>query len=320
MPSPVEAVTSAGSSIGGYFNLVSIVPSGVFVVGAAVLAVSGAPGAEPEPARVLAVLSGNGLGFLGLVASLTLLLGLVLHPLQFSLVQLYEGYWGLSRPAVAVRARWTEGHRLRAHVLGDLVAADPVPGEDALHRRMREVLADEAGRLDQSYPPDTRALMPTRLGNVLRSYEGTIGTPYGLDAARVLAHVALVADRSHVDYLNDQRSSLDLAVRMSFLMYLLSGCYFVALWPYGAWILLAAVPASLGILSYRGSVVVAHHYGQAMGALVDLNRFALYERLRISLPADTLAERTANTSLMKVLGRDPRENLRLRPVDPRRED
>jgi hypothetical protein len=68
--------------------------------------------------------------------------------------------------------------------------------------------------------------------------------------------------------------------------------------------ILALVPCTIAFASYRGAVVVAHEYGTALVVLTDLNRFSLYEQMRLPLPDDLEDERTTNKQLATVLSLD----------------
>jgi hypothetical protein len=149
--------------------------------------------------------------------------------------------------------------------------------------------------------------MPTRLGNVLRRAESQAGSQYGMDALQVVPHLLMVAPASHVDYVNDQRSQLDLAVRMTLMSLLASITALVFLWPHRLWALIAVVPYAIAYVSYRGSVVAAGHYGSAFDTLINLDRFALYEQLHMKLPATTAGEKLANQKLARLLGYYPAE-------------
>lgn len=151
--------------------------------------------------------------------------------------------------------------------------------------------------------------MPTRLGNVLRSYERLAGYQYGLDAVTVLRHVALVAPSGHVEYLDDQRQLLDLSVRMCLTSILATLISIAFLWHHGPWLAIALVPYVLAYLSYRGAIVVAHEYGAAMSTMIDLDRFALYDYLRLPRPKDTAEEQRTNPGLVELLSHNRSINL-----------
>ena len=80
---------------------------------------------------------------------------------------------------------------------------------------------------------------------------------------RVIRHIALVAPRQHLDYLNDQRQLLDLSVRMCATSIFATFIAIAFLWHHGPWLMIALIPYGVGYLSYRGAVVVAHEYGAA---------------------------------------------------------
>lgn len=73
------------------------------------------------------------------------------------------------------------------------------------------------------------------------------------------------------------------------------------LWRHGLWLLIAVALYALAWAFYRGAVVVAHHYGTAMAAVIDLNRFTLYDRLRVAQPDSTRSERARNAALNSLL-------------------
>ena len=72
----------------------------------------------------------------------------------------------------------------------------------------------------------------------------------------------------------------------------------------GGWLLLVLAPYCVSYLAYRGAVSSAHAYGTALSTLVDLDRFAMYDELRIPSPPDTLTERERNRRLLELLSGD----------------
>lgn len=300
-------------SIGRYFSLVSFIPSALLVSYVFVLISSGVPHRPPDPASVVHVVSHLSLAD---VAGLTLLsigLGLALHPLQFAMVQFLEGYWGTGTIAQRARSARMWWHwrrllalRLRAEYYDEQSSRLPVgkyPRMAMVSRR------DEADRLTDAQPDKPDLIMPTRLGNVLRFYEMAAGAPYGLDAIKVMPYLARVAPPDDMDYVNDQRSNLDLAVRLSLVSAIALVLSLALLWRYGLWMLVALVPYTLAILSYRGAVVAAAAYGEAFAAVIALNRFALYERLHLPLPRTMPEEQGRNGSLRDVLAYSDNESL-----------
>lgn len=302
-----DVVDATRSSIGRYFSLISVLPSMLLVLYLYVLIASGAWSGDPQPARVVPATADLGLGSVTLLVVASLGLGLILHPLQFAFVQILEGYWGPGAIVARIRAvrmsqQWRRLERLRLQkaLAGyHLRNVDPtvMPENHALLSSRK----DEADRLAANYPEEPRLVMPTRLGNVLRYYETTAGFPFGLNTIQIMPYLARVAPAEDMRYVNDQRSLLDLAARMAVTGMLATAMSALFLWQHGFWLLVALIPYAVAYLSYRGAIVAAAAYGQALTAIIALNRFTLYERLRLPLPANTWAERAANARLRRLL-------------------
>ena len=152
-------------------------------------------------------------------------------------------------------------------------------------------------------------MMPTRLGNALRSAEDTAGQQYGLDAITTAPHFALIAPESHVAYLRDSREQFDLAVRLCSVSLLATVITVPAVFADGLWLLLALVPYTLAYVAYRAAVSAADEFTTAVSTIIDLDRFALYQHLGIRRPRNSTEERTTNAKLVRLLRRDP--NVRL---------
>lgn len=311
------AISGIGGAIGRYFSIVSFVPS-LFLAGFTfALIESGAWSGNGEPDWAKA---GNALTNLGNLALLTLIsiaLGVAVHPVQFALVQFFEGYWGTGSLAQRVRVARIR-HHLKTFKTGPF--KDSKDALRALNDKERPPLPEarvellsllgESQRRAANYPLHDDQMMPTRLGNVLRRHERLAGSQYGLEAIGVIRHVALVAPAQRVGYVNDQRQLLDLSVRMSATSIFATFIAVAFLWHHGLWLLIALVPYGIAYLSYRGAVVVAHEYGSAVSTMIDLDRFTLYDSLRLPRPATTAGERQMNAKLMRLVNHNPQVVLR----------
>jgi hypothetical protein len=252
------------------------------------------------------------IGDLALLSLISIALGIAVHPVQFALVQFLEGYWGTGRLAQRVRVARISHHRRRFIFLrygpgpeARLELREAAKADEPFKDRARTErlsISEESRRLAGEYPDEDDDIMPTRLGNVLRRYERLAGSQYGLDAVTVIRHIAFVAPAERLAYLNDQRQLLDLSVRMCVTSVLATLIAIASLWSHGPWLLVALAPYAIAYVSYRGAVVVAREYGAAFSAIIDLDRFAFYEYLRLPLPKDIDAERRSNAQLMKLLG------------------
>jgi len=306
----IPKTISGAGSIGRYFTVVSLVPSTVFVAYVVVLLRTGAW--SSAEVQFTTAVDGLDLADLAVFSVAALLFALVVHPLGFALIQMYEGYWGTSRPFALLSTLLTRRHRLLATAIRnqqwahELAVRDTKVDRDTLGTRdvRHLLLAGEAKRLHDSYPHLLRDVMPTRLGNVLRRYERLAGAMYALDAVVATPRVLQVAAVRDVDYVQNQRIQLELALRTSFLSLVASGVTVALMWRHGPWLLLALVLYLFSYIAYRGAVVVAHEYGTALAVAIELNRFALYERLRLSLPDDLEEERHQNVQLTAALRLD----------------
>jgi hypothetical protein len=113
------------------------------------------------------------------------------------------------------------------------------------------------------------------------------------------------ADQRDIDYVQNQRTQLDLAVRTAALSLAAMGLTIAYMRSHGFWLLLTLIPCGLAFAAYRGAVRVAHEYGMSLAVLIELNRFTFYEQMRLELPDDVRAERDLNARLMPLLGLDP---------------
>lgn len=328
-----SVISGIGGAIGRYFGLVSFVPSLFLTSFTFLLIKSGAWGNGARPDWVRAGHSFSSLGNIALLILASVALGVITHPIQYALVQFFEGYWGVGRLARRARAARIMRYRRRVAYL-EFGVGDEMERVLSKRRHLgkrdeieRLSVEDERARLRAGFPvewerdedqpdQDQCEIMPTRLGNVLRKYERLAGAPYGLDAVSVLPHIALLAPAQRIAYLNDQRQTLDLAVRMCATSLVAVLVAIAFLWRHGPWLLLALVPYGVAYISYRGAIVVAHEYGTAICVLVDLDRFALYSALHVRQPQSTGSERRMNDELMKMMRHNPDANVRYAKTPP----
>jgi hypothetical protein len=314
----LAGASGVSSKIGRYFTVVSALPSAAFTAYVYVLVRTGAWSGSVSWARAATFQ----LSDLAVLTVASFVVALALHPLQFAMIQLLEGYWGAAAPARRLAALRIMHHRRRLQSLQDaevqaLLNLAAMPASDqpgsrhatpaALDAALRSV---ESRRLRASYPPDRARILPTRLGNVLRRYEMTAGAPYGLDIIQALPRLAMVAQPAEVDYLQDQRMQLELAVRTCLLALLASVVTVAFMVRHPPWLLVALIPYVVSYAAYRGAVTVAHEYGAAMSVVAELNRFSLYDRLQLPRPVTLEDEVRQNTDLMKAFAQEANVSFR----------
>jgi hypothetical protein len=307
-----QVAISATQVMGRYFTIVSVLPSGLLVCYVYVLFRSDALADSVDWAKGFDALSHPGIGGVMTLLFASAGLAVVTHPVQFAIVQFFEGYWGNGYTAQQFRvqriihyqAKYRRLYTLRVETDDDIASFRPNKVRTTPAMRAPFVSkSDEAGRWLASYPRTQDHIMPTRLGNIMRRLETASGGQYELNATVVFPHIMLVAPPDHVAYVNDQRSQFDLALRTTMFGLVGYSVSYVFLWRQGLWLLVACIPYLVAYMSYRGSLVLARQYATAVTTVIDLNRFLLYERLRLSLPLTTKSERSNNRQLMRVLGR-----------------
>ena len=293
------AVAAATKDLGVRFRFVSLLPVAVLAAYVLALLWSGAPSRSPDLQEVIAHAQHVAGWTVFLLALAAVIVALIAEPLQIALVRLLEGYWGQSRAGRLLAAPGRAFHRARRHRLDVLQRRQP--GGRPVPAEVRE----QAARRLHDYPA-ADAVLPTRLGNILRAAEHRAGSRYGLDAITTWPRLyPLLADKTAA-VLNDLRDQLDLAVRFCVMFLLATVITAAFLAPYGWWLAVAAGTLAGAGLSYQAALSAAAAYGQAVEAAFDLHRFDLLTALHLPLPADLASEVQANQQLSRFL-RQPQE-------------
>ncbi len=295
-------IVAATSDLGVRFRFVSLLPMAVLALYVLALAWSGAPASSPSVGQAV-MHARHVAGWEAVLLTVAVVVvALIAEPLQVTLVRLLEGYWGqsgagrlLAGPGLAFhRARRGRLDRAQRRSPGDPVSAQLAARE-------------EAARKLRAYPPES-AILPTMLGNVLRSAEGRAGSRYGLDAIVVWPRLYPLLSDKVTAVLDDLRDQLDLAARFCVVFGIATVISVVFLATDGWWLTAAAVTLAGSLLSYRAALAAAAAYGQALDAAFDLHRFDLMTALHLPLPANLTGEVTANQELSRFL-RQPAEYL-----------
>lgn len=206
-----------------------------------------------------------------------------------------EGYWPrwfdfLRNPLIARIREKDEADRAEWQRLAQLVLGPGARPDAETLRRYAEI-----DRRRQLRPHESAALMPTRVGNVLRAAESRPGAKYGLDAVTVWPRLWLLLPETTRKELEVTRLALDRGVAAS-----LWGLLFLVFGPWSLW----AVP--IGLATAAAAVLLitpsrAEVYGQLVDAAFDVHRTVLYEHLRWPLPKhprDELAHGAVLTSYL----------------------
>lgn len=260
-----------------------------------------------------------------LVTLLIILLTGLLYNLNPSLIRLYEGYpWQHSRlgkRAIAKQLRrrtWAESRRpLLKTLIANIRETDPA--DPAIGKL--EVWRTRLGQRVVNEFPGPELVLPTRLGNVIRSFEEYPRAVYGISTVSVWPRLAGVLNKESLALLDDSKSSFDFMINASFLSGALSGSIFVAgllapariHWP--EWLFQVALAGVASRLFYLGSVSAAAAWGGQVKSAFDLYRWDLLKKLGYTAaPEDAEAERELWTEISKrmVYGNPPAD----RPLSP----
>jgi hypothetical protein len=289
------------TELGLRFNVVSLLPDATLVLFVLTLKASGAPGEPPSARQVLAAIDELNAQRVAAILALVLVLSLILHPFQFSLVRLLEGYWDDSRIGRPFSALGKELHRRRRRRLERLALASQTAREEE-----RQQWAED--RLYQ-YPDEDR-LLPTRLGNTLRAAEDEAGMRYELPTVIVMPRLYPYLSERFAAVYTDRRNQLDAAVRFCAILALAAVVSAGMLLPNGGpWRALPVAIILLSLISYQAAVRAAANYGQALFVAFDLHRFDMIKALHYPLPTNLDAERRFNKRLADFFSERPDSDI-----------
>jgi len=214
---------------------------------------------------------------------------------QFALpaLKLLEGYWPHWVDPLRNRLarRWEAGAavmRGQIQALAGLGLENLTPNQQTEFNRLDYCL--------HYIPVDFSRIMPTRLGNLLRSAEDRPAVRYGLDAAKCWPQLWLCLPDPVKNDIAAARTDLDSAVTALLWSLLFVLWSFFSLW---------AIPIAIlsGALSYFRLTVRAETYADLVSAAFDVHRATLYSTLRLPMPATAADERDAGQILTEYLWR-----------------
>jgi hypothetical protein len=148
--------------------------------------------------------------------------------------------------------------------------------------------------------------LPTELGNVLRAADAYSEQRYGMDALVVLPRLLRTAPSEMASELRDLREDIQFASDLSGALALISGLSLALVapayrWDTHWWYAVPAVAALASWVSYRNAVTAAVAYGEAQRVVFDLQRWSLYEALRLAPPRSSEEERELARRLSEFL-------------------
>jgi len=159
-----------------------------------------------------------------------------------------------------------------------------------------------------SAPKGPDDLLPTRLGNVLRSGEMYAYERYGIDAMVIWPRLLPKVPDAEATALSDSRSAMEQMLILSSILAVFGtiGGVVFALQPEGAtWSALLLLGGwSLAGLCYRGAVDHAIAYSLRLKAIFDAHRLLVFEVLRVPAPRNRAEERRRWTDIANLLAQN----------------
>lgn len=287
------------------FLLVAFLPSLAFVCGSAVLGAVVVLGADRARAEWSGLGAYDKTLLIAVVVIGVTLIATVLAGWSDQLVRWYGGYWPtpLGRVVAELGSTWHRGRQKRL-------------AQDAPTDRLTEAV------LNDRYPPETQPehVMPTRLGNVLKSAERHPRLRYGLDAVLVWPRLhPLLPDRV-VAGLAAARAGLESRLVMTTLFALFAAHSGTALLvARQSWWLFAVCfggGALAAWISYATAVSAAVGYAEQVKVAFDIYRLDLLRQLDGTEPGTAARERRRWQELSLLWWRGVRDGSE-EPTAPR---
>lgn len=144
-------------------------------------------------------------------------------------------------------------------------------------------------RFRREFPTQTWLILPTRLGNVIRSFEYYPAREYGIDGVEMWPRLIAKIERDYAVIVDDAKTSFDFMMNCSLLSGILSGSFLLIplLYPssigskYALLSILAKILvfAFLSYVLYMLSIARADEWGKVVKSAFDLYRWKLLEQL-----------------------------------------
>jgi hypothetical protein len=291
----MEALTNR---LGTRFLVVTVVPNILLVAYVGFLIAAGAPAHSPSLGRAVTVLDGLTIRQIAAVLLGLLVISIATHPLQTPLIQILEGYWwGLPFGSTASNhfterfrneLRWTRSELQR-------VQRTKKPWDWPT----TQAAADAEQRQDW-LPDDEQDLLPTALGNTLRTGEIRAGERYGLELQFAFPRISLLLSSPSLTELSDRRNQLDAAARSCIAAGLATAVSVALLLWHGPWLFLALVTYLLCWACYRAAVAAAREFCISLASAIDLHHLQLFDELQLKRPTNLAEELGRNRVLSKL--------------------
>lgn len=263
---------------------------------------------------------------LAAVTITSVLIAGLLHVLNTSIIRLYEGYpW---KDGLIGRAMAAHQERRLAQLASERLAArelkKQLEGDPARVDQLSQLQIDAANDINYSFPEAGTFILPTRLGNVIRSFENYPKRQYGISGITFWTRFATKLSASHAGAIDDAKTLFNVTINLSFLSLLLAAVMLIlgCMYPIQfvspaftlAWIAKIAVAVLLTYLFYSAAIGRAMGWGEQVRAVFDLHRWSVLQDLGFEQKPRTLeAERKLWSAISLQIDRgDPLSGPALR--------
>lgn len=258
------------------------------------------------------------------ISFLVLVLSGVLYNLNVTLTRLFEGYpWKDSLLGKLRTCRYqAEFDAAQARWMGMRTLLRVLSPSDLRYEKIKDKWNDFGRALNNEFPSLRSLVLPTRLGNVIRSFEDYPYRQYGIRAITLWPRLIGKIDKDYAAAIDDAKTSLDFMLNGSFL----SGATALAILCLGLiypsnlaslssiilWVLEIILFAVTARLLYLASIGRASAWGAMIRGAFDLYRWDLLKQLGYRRVPATMAEERElwdNISVRMIVGDSPRLRL-----------
>jgi hypothetical protein len=219
---------------------------------------------------------------IAVLGGVALLGGLLLSGLHYSILRILEGY-----PLYRRRTRWY------ARSLYELFMRSTYRRFDALTALMAQpqpspARTSAAQEIARYYPASRGELLPTKLGNVIRSFERHPRLRWGLNGVIAWPRLELLLAEHQLNLQTTAKTDVAFFVNCAVVVTVASAAACVD------WIansslpaisvFLFAIPIVLVTMAYRAAILAALRWGDSVRATYDMYRLELYRRLGVRVP------------------------------------
>jgi len=295
------------SAISGHFGrsilIAAVLPASVFVIAVYLFVLPMIPW-ESHLAPRLEILDPQ--WRLAVAAGCIVILAGLLHIFNIPIIQLFEGYpwqygpigrWMSDRQARVVKDLETRGDFAREVRLDQ---DNPVTAEQ--NKQLQDVWAASVHRRFFEYP-DAEFVLPTRLGNVIRSFEMYPQRQYEISAIPFWPRFVARIKSEHAEMIDGAKALFDVTIHLSFLAFatavflIVTACLFptpfLTLSLFWWWAARVGISLWLAWFFYRGAISRAMEWGDLVRSAFDLHRRDVLKDLGFDPPPGDLESERA---------------------------